>query len=341
MIDLRSDTVTQPTPAMREAMARAKVGDDAREGDPTTRRLEEAAARLLGLEAGLYVPSGTMANLVAVIVHTSDRKGVVLEANSHIATVELGSFTNLTDTALSPVHGSYGVMASADVEEAFRQARSQGSPVGVLCLENTHNNAGGTIVPQEDMRRLIDLGHDHSAAVHVDGARIFNAEVALGKRAAELVQGTDSAMFCVSKGLGAPIGSVLCGSREFIARAKQVRMWCGGTMRQSGMVAAAGLVALQDYPARFHADHANAQLLAAGLSEHLVLRVDTRSVQTNMVYVRVSDPNFDPLQFERFCYERKVWVRANKDRFRFVLHHQVSSSDVDEAIKVINSFSIS
>jgi len=338
MIDLRSDTVTKPTPAMLEAMARAEVGDDAREGDPTTRRLEETAARLLGMEAGLYVPSGTMANLVAVIAHTSDRKGVVLESNSHIATVELGSFTNLTDTGLLPVQGSYGVMASADVEEAFKQARSQGSPVGVLCLENTHNNAGGTLIPQEDMRRLIDLGHEHGAAVHVDGARIFNAEVALEKKAAELVQGADSAMFCVSKGLGAPIGSVLCGSREFIARAKQVRMWCGGTMRQSGVIAAAGLVALQDYPARFAADHANARRLAQGLLEHPVFRVNMRSVQTNMVYVRVTDPNFEPTHFERHCYERAVWVRANKDRFRFVLHHQVSRADVEEAVKVINGF---
>ena len=338
MIDLRSDTVTKPTPAMREAMARAEVGDDAREGDPTTRRLEETAARLLGMEAGLYVPSGTMANLVAVIVHASDKKGVVLESNSHMATVELGSFTNLTDTILYPVAGAYGVMADADVEKAFNYAQSQGRPAGVLCLENTHNNAGGTVIPLQDMKRLTALGRARGAAVHVDGARIFNAEVALGVRAAELVQGANSAMFCVSKGLGAPVGSVLCGTRDFIAGAKQVRMWCGGAMRQSGVIAAAGLVALEDYSTRFAADHANARRLAEGLTDNPVLKVDMRSVQTNMVYVRVSDPGFDPAKLERHCYEHGVWVRASKERFRFVLHHQVSRRDVEEALKVINGF---
>ncbi|HWP57783.1 MAG TPA: GntG family PLP-dependent aldolase [Candidatus Acidoferrales bacterium] len=339
MIDLRSDTVTKPTPAMLAAMARAEVGDDAREGDPTTRRLEQTAAGLLGMEAGLYVPSGTMANLVAVIVHAAERSGVVLEANSHMATVESGSFTNLTDTRFYPVAGSYGVMASGDVEGAFERAAADGAPAGVLAIENTHNNAGGTVVPRADMRRLIDLGHRRGAKVHVDGARIFNAEVALGVPAADLVSGADSAMFCVSKGLGAPVGSVLCGSREFIARARQARAWCGGAMRQSGVIAAAGLVALEDYPERLAGDHANARRLAEGLAEHPAFRIDMRAVQTNMVYVRVAHPAFDPAKFERHCHERGVWVRAHKERFRLVLHHQISSADVAKALAVINSFS--
>jgi len=338
MIDLRSDTVTQPTPAMRAAMAAAEVGDDAREGDPTTRRLEETAAALLGMEAGLYVPSGTMANLLAILTQAAGKKGVVLEKNCHVMTHERGSLDNLTSAVPYPVQGLYGVMASTDVEAAFKGAAQDGVQVGLLCIENTHNNAGGTLVPSEDMQRLVALGHAHGAAVHVDGARIFNAEVALGVKASQLIAGADSAMFCVSKGLGAPVGSVLCGSREFITRARDARTWCGGTMRQSGVIAAAGLTALADYPQRFARDHANAIRLAKSLSEHPVFRIDMRSVQTNMVYVRVSAPSFEPAEFDRHCYEHGVWVRSNKDRFRFVLHHQVSATDVDYAAATINGF---
>jgi len=338
MIDLRSDTVTQPTPAMRAAMAAAEVGDDAREGDPTTRRLEETAAALLGMEAGLYVPSGTMANLLAILTQTATKKGVVLEKNCHVMTHERGSLDNLTTAVPYPVQGSYGLMASADIEAAFKSAAQDGVHVGLLCIENTHNNAGGTLVPAEDMRRLVALGHSRGAAVHVDGARIFNAEVALGVKAAQLVAGADSAMFCVSKGLGAPVGSILCGSKEFVTRARAARTWCGGTMRQSGVIAAAGLTALADYPERFARDHENAIRLAKSLSEHPVFRIDMRSVQTNMVYVRVSAPNFAPAEFDRHCYERGVWVRSNKDRFRFVLHHQVTATDVDYAAATINGF---
>jgi threonine aldolase len=190
------------------------------------------------------------------------------------------------------------------------------------------------------MRRLIDLGHALGARIHVDGARIFNAAVALGVQAARLVAHADSAMFCISKGLGAPVGSVLCGSQQFIARAKQVRTWCGGALRQSGVLAAAGLVALQDYPERLAKDHLNARRLAQGIAEHPILKIDMRSVQTNMVYVAVARAAFNPVQFERHCYERGVWVRANHERFRFVLHHQVSAADVDHAVGVINSFTM-
>jgi threonine aldolase len=338
MIDLRSDTVTRPTEAMRRAMASAEVGDDAREGDPTTRRLEQKAAELLGMEAGLYVPSGTMANLVAILAHTRERPGIVLEANCHILTHESRSVSELTRARPYPVPGRYGLMASEDVEAAFRRAREDGIEIGVVCLENTHNNAGGTVLAKEEMARLIAQARSHGAAVHVDGARIFNAEVSLGVPAAELVAGADSVMFCVSKGLGAPVGSVLCGSAAFVSRARQIRAWCGGAMRQSGVIAAAGLVALEDYPERFARDHANAKRLAQGLSEHPLFRIDMRSVQSNMVYVEVADARFDPVRFEDHCRERGLRVRANPQRFRFVLHHQVSSADVDYALAVINDY---
>ncbi len=338
MIDLRSDTVTRPTPAMRQAMAEAKVGDDQREGDPTTRKLEETGAELLGMDAGLFVPSGTMANLIALLVHTRERRGMVLEARSHIATNEAAGVDALTDAKPYPVSGEYGVMASADVEAAFNRAAEERVPVGVFCIENTHNNAGGTVVPESDMKRLVAVARGRSAAVHLDGARIFNASVALGIPPAKLVEGVDSVMFCISKGIGAPAGSILCGTSDFIARAKVVRLWCGGAMRQSGVIAAPGIVGLKDCAERFAKDHANARRLADGLSELKTFNIDVKTVQTNMVYVRVTNQSFDPSVFDRHCYERAVWVKANKERFRFVLHHQVSSEDVDRAIAVIRDY---
>lgn len=335
MIDLRSDTVTQPTTAMRRAMAEAEVGDDQREGDPTTRKLEKMAAELLGMEGALYVPSGTMANLIAVLIHTQERSGMVLESKSHIVTNEAAGFAALTPARPYPAAGQYGVMPTASVEAAFDRAAEDRVPVGVLCLENTHNNAGGTVIPEADMKRLIALARKRNAAVHLDGARIFNASVALRVPAATLVEGVDSMMFCVSKGIGAPVGSVLCGTSDFIARAKTMRLWCGGAMRQSGVIAAAGIVGLKDYPERLGADHSNARRLAEGLADLPAFEIDMKSVQTNMVYVRVKDSRFDPDDFNRRCYERGVWVRGNKERFRFVLHHQVSSADVDRAVAVI------
>jgi threonine aldolase len=335
MIDLRSDTVTRPTSAMRKAMAEAEVGDDQREGDPTTRKLERKAAGLLGMEGGLYVPSGTMANLIAVLVHTKDRSGMVLESNSHLAVNEAAGIAGLTRAKPYKAPGKYGVMSTTEVETAFDRAAEDRVPVGVLCLENTHNNAGGTVVSEADMKRLIGLGRKRNAAVHLDGARIFNASVALGVPAAKLVEGVDSVMFCISKGIGAPVGSVLCGTSDFIERAKTLRMWCGGAMRQSGVIAVAGIVGLEDYAERFAADHHNARCLAEGLTDLPAFQIDLKSVQTNMVYVRVKDATFDPAEFDRSCYERGVWVRANKERFRFVLHHQVSSADVTRAIAVI------
>jgi threonine aldolase len=338
MIDIRSDTVTKPTPAMREAMARAEVGDDQREGDPTTRRLEARAAELLGLDAGLYVPSGTMANLIAVYVHSEERNGAVFETNSHITTVEATGLAKLTPARPYLVKGEYGVMRSEDVEAALDNAASDGVPVGALFLENTHNNAGATVIPGADMKRLIGLAKSKGLAVHVDGARIFNASIATGIPAAKLIEGADSAMFCISKGLGAPVGSILCGKSEFIDAARKVRTWWGGAMRQSGVIAAAGLVGLEDYPERFPKDHANARRLAEGLSGLSAFDIDMRSVQTNMVYIKVADPGFDPAAFDRHCHDRGVWVRSNKQRFRLVLHHQVTSGDVDRAVDVISGF---
>lgn len=338
MIDLRSDTVTKPTAAMLGAMAEAEVGDDQREGDPTTRKLEATAAELLGMDGGLYVPSGTMANLIAALVHTRERRGLVLEAASHMATVEAQGIAALTQARAYPVRGPHGVMASKDVQAAFDHAATDGIFVGLFCVENTHNNAGGMLLTEPDMKRLISLGRERGAAVHVDGARIFNASVALGVPASRLVEDADSAMFCISKGLGAPVGSVLCGRADFLARAKQARMWCGGAMRQSGVIAAAGIVGLKDYPERLAVDHANARRLAQGLSKLPLFEIDMRSVQTNMVYVRVANPEFDAARFESYCYERGLWVRPNKERFRFVLHHQVSSADVDKVVEVIEQF---
>ena len=338
MIDLRSDTVTKPTAAMHAAMAQAEVGDDQREGDPTTHQLERMAAELLGMDAGLYVPSGTMANLIAILIYTRERRGMVLDSTSHIVTVEAAGIAALTQARTYPLESQYGVMASADVKSAFGRAEAEGVPIGLLCLENTHNKSGATVVPEADMKRLIALARERGSAVHVDGARIFNASVALGTPAAKLVEGADSAMFCISKGIGAPVGSVLCGGKDFITQANAVREWCGGAMRQSGVIAAAGIVGLRNYPTRFATDHANARRLAEGLSGLTAFEIDMRSVQTNMVFVRITNPDFDPSAFERHCTKQGIWVIANKERFRFVLHHQVSSADVDRTIAVIKDF---
>jgi len=266
MIDLRSDTVTLPTAGMRAAMAAAEVGDDVYGEDPTVRRLEERAADLLGTEASLFMPSGTMANQTAIACHTRPGQEVIVEAGSHIYNVELGTMARFSGVQPRVIPGARGVFTVEQVASAIRPNLYYLAPTGLVCLENTHNAAGGRIWPLDEARRVLAVAHARGIPVHLDGARIFNAAAATGTPVRDLVAGFDSAMFCLSKGLGCPVGSVLCGSREFVAAARRVRKAFGGGMRQAGILAAAGLYALDHHVDRLAVDHTHARLLADGLA---------------------------------------------------------------------------
>lgn len=285
MIDLRSDTVTKPTPGMRRAMAQAEVGDDVYGEDPTVNRLQERAAELLGFEAALFVPSGTMGNQVAVAVHTRPGQEVILEAQSHIYNVEMATMARFSGVQPRVVQGDRGVITAEQVQAAIRPKLYYLAHTGLVALENTHNAAGGRIFPLAVAREILTVAHAHGIPVHLDGARIFNAAVALGTPASELVRGFDSVMFCLSKGLGAPVGSMLCGSREFIEEARRVRKALGGGMRQAGILAAAGLYALEHHIERLAEDHENARILAEGLSGIPCLSVTPP--ETNIVLVEI------------------------------------------------------
>ncbi|MCX7750528.1 MAG: low-specificity L-threonine aldolase [Candidatus Bipolaricaulota bacterium] len=285
VIDLRSDTVTLPTAAMRAAMAAAEVGDDVYGEDPTVRALEERAAELLGTEAALFVPSGTMGNQVAIACHTRPGQEVIVEASSHIYNVELGTMARFSGVQPRVIPGERGVFTPAQVEAAIRPDLYYLAPTGLVCLENTHNAAGGRIWPVGGAREILALAHRRGIPVHLDGARIFNAAVALGLPARELAHGFDSVMFCLSKGLGCPVGSLLCGSGAFIAEARRVRKALGGGMRQAGILAAAGLYALEHHVDRLAEDHEHARLLAEGLAQ--IPGLSVVPPETNIVLIRI------------------------------------------------------
>jgi threonine aldolase len=285
MIDLRSDTVTKPTPAMRRVMAEAEVGDDVYGEDPTVNRLQEKAAEITGTEAALFVPSGTMGNQVAIAVHTRPGQEVIVEATSHIYNVEMATMARFSGVQPRVVFGERGVFSAEQVRHAIRPKLYYLAQTGLVCLENTHNAAGGRIWPLSVAREILEVAHAHGIPVHLDGARIFNASVATGIPVSELVRGFDSVMFCLSKGLGCPVGSLLCGSREFIEEARRVRKALGGGMRQAGILAAAGLYALEHHVERLAEDHENARILAQGLSEIPCLSVTPP--ETNIVMVEI------------------------------------------------------
>jgi threonine aldolase len=285
MIDLRSDTVTKPTPAMRRVMAEAEVGDDVYGEDPTVNRLQEKAAEITGTEAALFVPSGTMGNQVAIAVHTRPGQEVIVEATSHIYNVEMATMARFSGVQPRVVFGERGVFSAEQVRQAIRPRLYYLAQTGLVCLENTHNAAGGRIWPLSGAREILEVAHAHGIPVHLDAARIFNASVATGIPVSELVRGFDSVMFCLSKGLGCPVGSLLCGSREFIEEARRVRKALGGGMRQAGILAAAGLYALEHHVERLAEDHENARILAQGLSEIPCLSVTPP--ETNIVMVEI------------------------------------------------------
>lgn len=337
MIDLRSDTVTLPVAAMRQAMAAADVGDDVYGEDPTVHRLEERAADLAGTEAALFVPSGTMGNQVAIACHTRPGQEVIVEAGSHIYNVELATLARFSGVQPRVIPGERGVFTAEQVAAAIRPDLYYLAPTGLVCLENTHNAAGGRVWPLAQAREVLDLAHSRRIPVHLDGARIFNASLATGTTVRELALGFDSVMFCLSKGLGCPVGSILCGSRPFIVEARRVRKALGGGMRQAGILAAAGLYALDHHVDRLAEDHAHARLLANGLAA--IPGLSVVPPETNIVLFTLErGPDAETLCARlrtRGVLASPAGAGTSTRQVRMVTHLGVSSADVQRTVDLV------
>lgn len=335
-IDLRSDTVTQPTTAMRRAMAAADVGDDVYGEDPTIRRLEERAAELTEREAALFVPSGTMGNQIAVHLHCRPGSEVVGEAQSHVFHFEMGAMAALSGALPRPVATRHGILEPADLAAGIQPRAGYRTPTSLVLLENSHNLAGGRVTPVARMRELVAVARDHDLPVHLDGARLFNAAAALGVSGAELARGCDTVMFCLSKGLAAPVGSLLAGDRGTIAEARRIRKMFGGGMRQAGVLAAAGLVALDEMLPRLAEDHATARRLADRLAELPGVELDPAAVETNIVFFRLGPgAALDATTLAARLAEEGVLAHAlDAASVRMVTHYQISAEDVDTAAAV-------
>jgi len=327
LIDLRSDTVTQPTPAMRKAMAEAEVGDDVYSEDPTVNRLEALAAEMLGLEAGLFMPSGSMTNQVAVMLHLRRGQEVIAPKGAHIYEYEPGSLAVLSGGTIRIVEAPYGVPDPEAVRAAVHTSVHQ-APTGLISLENTHNYAGGTVVPLEAQRAIQQVALEAQLPIHLDGARFFNAVTALRTTPTELAQGFRTVSICLSKGLGAPVGSILLMPRVYRAEAWRYRKLLGGGMRQAGVLAAAGILALTEGPGQLERDHQMARALAEGMLR-LHLGVDMKAVQTNMVYAQIPQAPDFALRL------RELGVLINPmaaNRVRFVTHRDLRDEDIPLAL---------
>jgi threonine aldolase len=335
-VELRSDTFTRPTEAMRRAMYEAEVGDDVWGEDPTVRWLEEQAAQLMGKEAGLFVSSGTQGNLIGLLSHTSLGDEVLVGDQSHIFWYEVAGTAVVGGIQLRTLpNRQSGRLDPDEVAAAIRGVDVHFPHTGCVALENTHNRCGGAVLRPEEMAAVADVAHAADVPVHLDGARIFNAAVALGVPASGLAEPVDSVTFCLSKALGAPVGSVLCGSSDYIQRAHRWRKLLGGGMRQVGVLAAAGLVALRDNVDRLAEDHANAQLLAEGLAEIPGIGVDPRRVASNIVYFDVTGVDLDPVEFASRLAERGVRIADSGAVMRAVTSYEVSRDDVEYALSTI------
>lgn len=337
IIDLRSDTVTLPTPAMREAMYRAELGDDVYGEDPTVNRLQELAAERLGKEAALLVVSGTMGNLVSLLTHCGRGDEIVMGDKAHTFLYEAGGVSALGGIHVHTVPNlPDGMMDLAEIEGAIRGDNVHFPRTRVICLENTHNRCGGAALSIQQMAAVKQIAERHGLAVHLDGARIFNAAVALGVEASEIAAQVDSVQFCLSKGLAAPVGSLICGSKAFISQAHRNRKVVGGGMRQAGIIAAAGIVALEQMVDRLADDRAHAKRFAAGLAEIPGITVDVEAVQTNIVMFGLSDPT------QSLDEALAAWAaqglklnRISPTQFRAVTHYGIEQDDIDAALVAV------
>ena len=338
MIDLRSDTVTQPSPAMREAMARADVGDDVYGEDPTVNRLQELAAEMLGKEAALFVVSGTMGNLVSLLAHCGRGDEIILGDESHIFRYEQGGASALGGMIYHTLPtGPDGQLELARIQNAIRDSRDAHQPVtGAICLENTHNRCGGMVLPLEYLRQVKALADSHVVPLHLDGARLPNAAVGLGVSLQTITAHVTSVQLDLSKGLAAPVGGLVAGSRAFIARAHRARKVLGGGMRQAGIIAAAGIVALTEMVDRLAEDHDNARRLAEGLAEIPQIVISPEHVQTNIVVYSLRDPYWTPQAFIAALREEGMLIGGFGDhRLRLVTHYGVERDDVDRALLAV------
>ena len=339
IIDLRSDTVTKPTPAMREAMYRAEVGDDCYGEDPTVNRLQEMAAERMGMEAALFMPSGLMANLAAILAHCCLADEIILGYYTDMFQYEVGSYAAVGGVHPHPIPNQPdGTIALDDIGRAIRAYEAEREEVprtGLICLENTNMLCGGVPLTPEYMASVRVLADRCGIPIHLDGARIFNAAIALGIDVKELTKDVDSVMFCLSKGLACPIGSILCGSKDLIHVARHRRKMLGGHMRQAGIVAAAGIVALEQMVDRLADDHRNARLLAGGLNQIEGLSVDMDKVYTNIVFINVTADNIKPDELVIRLAEEGVKILPLVSGLRAVTHYGIEEEDIRDALAVM------
>lgn len=333
-IDLRSDTVTQPTPEMRRAMTTAPLGDDVFGDDPTVNRLEEVAAARMGKAASVFLPSGTMGNLIGVAISARSGEEIIADAEAHVFLYEAAGAAAVAGVQIQPVATPAGVMSPEQIDAAVRPRDDSHVPLtAAVFLENTHNRHGGVVWPLDALRIASAAAHAQGLVVHLDGARIFNAAVALGVDVADIAAPADSVTFCLSKGLGCPAGSLFCGSIETVDQARRWRKRLGGAMRQTGVLAAAGLVALDTMVDRLAEDHANARTLAEGLAELPGVTCDLSRVQTNLVYFDVA--KLTGAEFQDACRRLGLLGEAtDRQRVRFVTHHGITAADVQAALEI-------
>ena len=336
VVDLRSDTVTRPTLEMRRAMAEAEVGDDVYGEDPTVNRLEQRAADVFGKEAALFVPTGCMGNLIAIKVWTHHGDEVICDERSHVNLYELASMSAIAGCMPRIARGDDGILTWKQIEAVIRPKIYYDSQTALVCLENTHNMAGGTVYPTAQVAEICDAAHEAGLKVHVDGARIFNAAAVLGESVADMTRKVDSVMFCLSKGLGAPVGSMVVGSRGFIEKARIYRKMFGGGMRQAGVVAAAGLIALERSPGRLHIDHENARRLAEGVARIPPFAIDPAKVRTNVVIFDCEKTGKTAVEWCEVLYKRGVWAQDTaRYSVRLVTHCDVNEAGIERALTVL------
>lgn len=339
MIDLRSDTVTLPTPAMLRAISEAKLGDDVFVEDPTTIALEQRMAETVGMEAGLLVASGTMGNLVSVMTHCARGEEVILGDQAHTFLYEAGGIAALGGIHPRPLNNQPdGTLMLADIEGAIRHEDVHFPRTRLICLENTHNRCGGCVLTPDYLQQVIELAGRHQLKLHLDGARLFNASVALEADVKELTRGFDSLSVCLSKGLSAPVGSVICGTQEFINEARRTRKLVGGGMRQCGIIAASGLVALDEMVERLAEDHTNAKTLAQGLAGIKGIVIDPDKIQTNIVFFKLKNDQPTAQDLMARLKEQGILILAlGPQTMRAVTHYGISAKDIDKTLKTIDS----
>jgi threonine aldolase len=336
VVDLRSDTVTGPTAEMRRAMAEAEVGDDVYGEDPTVNRLEKRAAEIFGKEAALFVPTGCMGNLIAIKVWTHHGNEVICDEKSHVNLYELASMSAIAGCMPRIARGEDGILSWKLIEAVIRPKIYYDSQTALICIENTHNMAGGTVHPTASVDEICGHAHDAGLKVHMDGARVFNAATALGESVARITKSVDSVMFCLSKGLGAPVGSMIVGSEAFIERARIYRKMFGGGMRQAGVLAAAGLIAMEESPKRLHVDHENARRLAEGIAAIPGLKIDPAKVRSNIVIFDCEGTGKTAVELCDVLREKRIWALDTAIySVRFVTHCDVDREGIERALEAL------